>query len=233
MTHLAHKAEHGVDMTTGPIVAVRIECADLGDTTTLSETVAEADEQIERALIGSGAWQGEGLQEVVAEKGYHSTELLVGLEEVGLRCYISEPDRGRRKWREDFEGQQAVYANRRRIRSLRGRRMQRLRGERTERPFAHLYETGAMRRTHLPGHRNILKRLLIHNGAFNLGLLLRQWLGKGTPRGLQGRARAFLALISRLLRPLKPVPTLQRALRSYQPSLPHSSSPGSGGPYVH
>ena len=64
-----------------------------------------------------------------------------------------------------------------------------------ERSFAHAYETGGMRRTHLRGHRNILKRLLIHLGAFNLSLMMRQRTGKGTPRGWQGySAETFLAL---------------------------------------
>jgi hypothetical protein len=80
-----------------------------------------------------------------------------------------------------------VYRNRRRIRGPRGLRLLRLRGERLERPFAHLFETGGMRRVHLRGHTNILKRLLIHVSGFNLGLLMRQLIGVGTPRGLQGR----------------------------------------------
>jgi transposase len=203
-THLAHKAEHAVDMMTGAIVAVRIEGADQGDTTTLPATVSEADVQIKRALMKSRSWQGEGLQEVVADRGYHSTEVLVELERSGRRGYIAEPDRGRRKWKDDVEGQMAVYANRRRIRGARGRRLHRLRGERIERPFAHLYETGGMRRTHLRGHGNILKRVLIHSGAFNLGLLLRRLVGRGTPRGLQGRLRVLLALMRRLLNAFKP-----------------------------
>jgi hypothetical protein len=93
-----------------------------------------------------------------------------------------------------------VYRNRRRIRGRRGQRLLRLRGERLERPFGHLYETGGLRRVHLRGHANILKRLLIHSGAFNLGLLMRQLIGVGTPRGLQGRAIAFLDLLLRLIR---------------------------------
>jgi hypothetical protein len=43
-----------------------------------------------------------------------------------------------------------------------------LRSELTERSFAHLYETGGMRRVHLRGRENILKRLLVHGAAFNL-----------------------------------------------------------------
>ncbi len=68
-----------------------------------------------------------------------------------------------------------------------GRRLMRQRGERVERSFAHLYDTGGMRRTHLRGHTNILKRLLIHAAGFNLGLVMRHLIGSGTPRGLQGR----------------------------------------------
>ena len=88
-----------------------------------------------------------------------------------------------------------MYRNRRRIRGPRGLRLLRLRGERLERPFAHLYETGGMRRVHLRGHTNILKRLLIHTGGFNLGLLMRQLIGVGTPRGLQGRPSAVVAAL--------------------------------------
>ena len=75
----------------------------------------------------------------------------------------------------------------------------RQRGERIERSFAHLYDTGGMRRTHLRGHENILKRLLIHAGGFNLGLLVRSMLGVGTPRGLQGRRAAVIATILALI----------------------------------
>jgi len=203
-THLAHKAEHAVDMETGAIVAVTVQGADQGDTTTIGETLEAAAEQLEAVAekVEGRDVHPDGLSEVVADKGYHSDRTMVELEAQGLRSYVSEPDRGRRKWDDDLDAQLAVYANRRRIRGARGRRLQRMRGERIERSFAHLYETGRMRRTHLRGHTNILKRLLIHSSAFNLGLLLRTLLGIGTPRGLQGSVRAFLALLGRLARAL-------------------------------
>src|SRR6202022_450131 len=113
---------------------------------------------------------------------------MVGLESADIRSYIAEPDRGRRDWSEEPEAQAPVYRNRRRLRGRRGRRLMRQRGERIERSFAHLYDTGGMRRTHLRGHTNILKRILIHASGFNLGLIMRQLIGLGTPRGLQGRA---------------------------------------------
>ena len=103
--------------------------------------------------------------------------------------YVSEPDRGRRNWKGKAAAREAVYANRRRIRGTRGQRLLRQRGERLERPNAHLYETGRMRRVHLRGHPNILKRVLVHICGFNLGLLMRQLTGVGTPRSLQGRVR--------------------------------------------
>ena len=160
---------------------------------------------------------GEGIEEVVGDKGYHSNQSLVDLEAVGVRSYISEPDRGRRNWKKNPTARDAVYRNRRRIRGPRGLRLLRLRGERLERPFAHLYETGGMRRVHLRGHTNIRKRVLIHAGGFNLGLLMRQLIGVGTPRGLQGRHIAVLAGLLMLIR------TLWESVTRHRPAVRLSS----------
>ena len=126
----------------------------------------------------------EGPAELVLDRGYHSNDAMVSIQRSGVRTYCSEPKRGRRNWKGKAEEQAAVYANRRRIRGSRGLRLLRQRGERIERSFAHMYETGAMRRTHLRHHDNIIKRLLIHGCAFNLGLAMRKMTGYGTPRGL-------------------------------------------------
>jgi transposase len=130
--------------------------------------------------------QAEGPRETVTDKGYHSNDTLQALAEVEVRTYISEPDRGRRRWKDKPEAQQAVYGNRRRICGERGKELLRRRGELLERSFAHAYETGGMRRVYLRGRENVLKRVLIHVGALNLSLVMRQQFGKGTPRGLQG-----------------------------------------------
>jgi len=198
-THLAHKAEHAVDVDTGAIVAVTVQGADQGDTSTIGKTLEEAKEQLNSVMEkAEEPLHPDGLSEVVADKGYHSDRTMVELEDQGLRSYVSEPERGRRKWKDDMIAQQAVYANRRRIRGERGKRLHRMRGELIERPFAHLYETGGMRRTHLRGHTNILKRLLIHTAGFNLGLVMRRSIGVGTPRGLQGAVQALLGSLARL-----------------------------------
>ena len=166
-THLAHKAEHAVDLETGAVVGVTVQDVDDGDTTTMVETLIDAADRL-AAVEGTT-----GVAEVVGDKGYHSNATMVAFHELGLRSYVSEPDRGRRNWKGKAAARTAVYANRRRIRGARGQRLLRQRGELLERPNAHLYETGRMRRTHLRGHRNILKRLLVHVGGFNLGVLVR------------------------------------------------------------
>ncbi len=194
-THLAHKAEHAVDLETGAVVAVTVQDADEGDTATSIETLIEAADQVETVMP-----EGEGITEVVADKGYHSNQVMVDLEAVGVRSYISEPDRGRRNWEDNPEARDAVYRNRRRIRGARGQRLLRQRGEQLERPFAHLYETGRMRRVHLRGHTNILKRVLLQTAALNLGLLMRTLLGVGTPRSLQGRTAALCRCVWSLIR---------------------------------
>jgi transposase len=192
-THLAHKAEHAIDLETGAIVAVTLQGADAGDTTTIVETATAAADQIADAQVDVA--EPQALEEIIADKGYHSNQTLIDLDAVGVRSYIAEPDRGRRDWSKTPEAQAPVYGNRRRVRGPRGRRLMRQRGERIERSFAHVYDTGGMRRTHLRGHTNILKRLLIHAGGFNLGLVMRQLIGVGTPRGLQGRLAAVIAAL--------------------------------------
>jgi transposase len=190
-THLAHKAEHAVDLESGAIVAVTLQEADQGDTTTIETTLPEAIEQLGAvAAINDKVKTGE---ELVTDKGYHSKQTVLDVQTLGLRTYISEPDRGRQHWIGEQAERDAVYANRRRIRGERGKQLMRRRGELLERPNAHLYETGGMRRTHLRGQGNILKRLLVHVAACNLGLWMRTLTGIGTPRGLQGRFAAVLA----------------------------------------
>ena len=196
-THLAHKAEHAVDLETGAIVAVTVQGADQGDTTTIVDTVTTVVEQVEAAQPDVDDPQR--LEAIIADKGYHSNRIMIELDALGVRSYVAEPARGRRDWSKEPEARAPVYGNRRRIRGRHGRRLMRQRGERIERSFAHLYDTGGMRRTHLRGHTNILKRLLIHASGFNLGLIMRQMIGLGTPRGLQGRLATVIATLGVLL----------------------------------
>lgn len=187
-THLAHKAEHAVDFSSGALLAITLEPANEGDTKTVHKTLAEA-QAVAREIRPAG------VEELVADKGYHSGEVLKTLHAGGVRTYLPEPARGKRNWKGKADEQQRTYENRRRVRGARGRRLQKVRSELTERTFAHMYETGAMRRVHLRGRENILKRLLVHGAAFNLSLILRKLLGAGKPRAFQSlTGQLFTAL---------------------------------------
>lgn len=199
-THLAHKAEQAVDLETGAIVAVTLQPADAGDTSTIGKTLTEAQN-------GLHALGELGIAEVVTDKGYHSGEVLERLHEEHVRTYIAEPDRGRRKWQGKEVQQQCVYGNRRRLRGHRSRRLHRQRAELAERSFAHMYETGGMRRLHLRGRENILKRLLVQAAGFNLALVMRKRYGAGKPRQAQVAIRLFRTCIVAILKLCHSIPS--------------------------
>jgi transposase len=236
-THMAHKAEHAVDMETGAVIAVTLQAADQGDTTTVHETVAEAGEAVatliereaEKAPEEKPQVSVNGIKEIVADKGYHSGPSVMLLGDAEVRTYVSEPNRGRRHWEGKAEEQQAVYANRRRVQGRHGKHLLKRRGELIERSFAHCYETGGMRRTHLRGRENILKRQLIHVCAFNLSLIFRQILGAGTPRELNKRGREALVVFIWLQIALLQLAMAQRNHRRCSPRLnPHRRDDSSG-----
>jgi transposase len=201
-THLAHKAEHAVDLDTGAVIALTLHAADQGDTSTLDETLIEAGMAIAGLVQREVRLHPEqkpkvnvqGLEELVADKGYHSSAVLKRVKSYQVRSYIAQKQqRGKRNWQGKGEEQQAVYANRRRVRGEYGKSLLRRRGELVERSFAHCYETGGLRRCQLRGRENILKRELVHVAAFNLSLAMRQILaGPGTPRELRNRAKNLI-----------------------------------------
>lgn len=198
-THLAHKQEHAVDFDSGAVLAVTVQPATEGDTTTWRETFEETCQNLNEVIddpLTAEQVHDQPCEELVADKGYHSNQTMVDFRAIEVRSYVSEPARGRRRWRGKESERDAVYANRQRVHGRRGKQLLRRRGELLERSFAHVLETGRMRRTHLRGHQNILKRMLIHVGGFNLGLLMRKLVGIGKPRASQGTARAILAAIS-------------------------------------
>jgi transposase len=220
-THLAHKAEHAIDMGEeghGAIMAVHVCDAAVGDTGTLTDTIVQATANLAAVRDDdrvSGNLREDFFSETVVDKGYHSKQTLVDLNEMNIRSYASEPDRGRQKWDGEAEARDAVYANRRRIKGRRGKRLLKRRGEFIERSFAHCYETGAMRRLHLRGRENIAKRVMIHAAGFNMGLLMRVKYGLRKPRNLGRTAAALLyALIGWLCFVREAICNIARAIRS-------------------
>jgi hypothetical protein len=193
-THLAYKPEHAVDLDTGVIVAAPIHPADEGDTTTLPGTL----EAVARNLAEVGlAPTREEPCDVVGDKGYHSREGLKELDGGVWKTRIAEPKpaNGFLRWHGDEAARDAVYANRARLKSGVGRDALRRRGELVERSFAHVLERGGMRRAWLRGRENVHKRYLIHVAGFNLGILMRALVGRGTPREATGAKNALLFII--------------------------------------
>lgn len=193
-TRLAYKPEHAVDLDTGVIVAAPIHPADKGDTTTLDPTLKAAAQNL--ANIGL-APTSEECCDLVADKGYHSRDVLKRLDGDVWKTRISEPaaPNGYLCWQGDEAARKAVYANRSRLKSAVGRRAMRKRGEMVERSFAHVLDRGGMRRAWLRGRENLHKRYLIHVAGFNLGILMRALFGCGTPREAAGASQAFLFVV--------------------------------------
>ena len=211
-------------------MAVTLQGADKGDTTTLDETLCEVGMAVAE-LVGREAHlrpddkpkvNCRGIEELVTDKGYHSGAVVQRVKGYQVRSYIPEKQqKGQRNWAGKWAEQQAVYANRRRVRGEYGKSLLRRRGEFVERSFAHCYETGAMRRCHLRGHENILKRQLVHVGAFNLSLILRKLLGAGTPRELRNR---FGRLVVGIVLLLSHRNSHQRFLEAVSPNRSPSAS---------
>lgn len=234
-THLAHKAEHAVDLGGGghgAILAVSVCDAAAGDTATLTDTVVAATENLAAVADDervAGKISGDWMSEAVIDKGYHSKQALLDLEEMEIRSYASEPGRGRQSWEGQDEAKAAVYANRRRVKGERGKRLLRSRGEKLERTFAHCYETGGMRRLYLRGRDNVAKRVLIHAAGFNVGLMMRVKYGLIKPRGLTGLAAAacalVLAVVERLGLALGAARSIAATLSSRRPMILPIASP--------
>ena len=201
-TALAYKAENAVDMETGAIVAVTTHGGAAADTATVQETVIEAAIAVaeliaEKTPEGKYEVHPDGVQEVVADKGYHSNDVVLGLAEMEVRTYIAEPDRGTRNWNGKAAEKAAVYGNRRRIQGDRGKGLQRQRGERIERNFAHQFDTGGLDRLYVRGKENVHKKFLIQAAACNLALLMRSTYGSGKPRAAHDRAvEAILTILA-------------------------------------
>jgi transposase len=205
-TRLAYKAEHVVDMETGAVVQAEIHTADDHDTKTIRPNLDAARQKIDRArddddddprgAAPTGGDDAPPVIEVVADKGYHKVELILGLKDARYRTYIPERKQAVRRWGATGHFlREAFIGNRRRVGRAKGKALLRRRGELLERTFAHALDTGGMRRVRLRGRDNVRKRYLIHAAAMNLGLILRAALGAGTPRQAADARKGFFAWI--------------------------------------
>jgi transposase len=175
------------------------------DTQTLLASILTAQTHLEQS--GSSA----EIEEVVADKGYHTNEHLADAEEMDLRTCIPEPkSRYPRRWTDKPAEQQRAVANSRRgLSRAKGKGLQRERSEKAERSFAHVCETGGARRTWLCGLTRINKRDLMVAAARNPGILMLKLFGMGKPRTSQAAGSGFSFANSRC-------DAIQRTLRRDQ-----------------
>ena len=188
-TRLAYKPEHAVDLDTEAIVAAVIHPADQGDTTTIEGTLEAATRGLDAAGLAPCA-------ELIADKGYHSRAVLKALDGGPWQTRIAEPKpKEIQRWRGDLDARRAVYGNRARLRSGLGKEALALRAEKVERSFALTLDRGGLRRSHLRGRENLQKRYFVHVAGYNLGLVMRQLIGAGTPKELAARGAGLLWLL--------------------------------------
>jgi hypothetical protein len=193
-THLAYKPEHAMDLDTGAVVAAEMHMADRGDTATLPDTLESAARHLAAVEAAPSV---DAPAEMVADKGYHSREVLKALNDGPWKTRIAEPKRdGFPRWHGDAAARRAVVNNRTRLLSGVAHAAFKLRAEVVERGFALILDRGGMRRAWLRGRENLHKRYLIHVAGYNLGLIMRLLTGAGTPRGFRARVLASLAAVA-------------------------------------
>lgn len=196
-THMAYKAEHAVDLQSSVIVCGRVTPADQGDAKTLVDTV-----QTSRQILSDVAEDKQVLS-TVADKGYHSKANIKELNwDLGVATYIPEPERNTRyRWHGDERARAEFHGNRQRCGRDHGKALGRKRANLVERSFAHVCETGGLRRFHTRGLDNARKRYLVQVAAYNLCVLMRARYGHGTPRGAAENRLLdlFIALFARIL----------------------------------
>ena len=188
-TRLAYKAEHAVDLESDLIVSATVHPGNAADTATVIDTAIDAAVNLEAADCENE------VEAIVADKGYHSTKVVMQATEFGMQAYVPErASPAQRRWTgKDPAEKNAVYAARRRTKSEHGKLLSRTRSELVERSFAHVCDTGGARRTWLRGLTSVTKRHLMVAAARNLSTIMRVICGIGSPRTLQG-LRALLQL---------------------------------------
>ena len=199
-TRLAHKAEHVVDMQAGVIIHAEILDATTGDPSSIVDSIDKADTRLGAirddddddaplASSGDGPCATKQIKEACGDKGYHKATTIRELERRGVRTYIPErKQRGKRRFTDKggWCTARAVYKNRARVARAKGKALQRKRGELIERTFAHVLETGGLRRARLRGRDNITKRYLVHIAGLSPKLGVTQAAGLWHPARVRG-----------------------------------------------
>jgi transposase len=199
-TDMLYKPENIVDLDTGAILNAEVRKADEADTEGLVERTIAAVELVE-AIREESSMGGEPVpaatETLTADKGYYCVEDLEAIQEGGIQTIISDPLSNRRVDKLDGSGQAAVSNARLSAKSVEGKELLRRRGMHIERSFAHILDSGGMRRATLRGQVNLDKRYKIAAATYNLSQLMRHHFGIGTSK--QAAASVLRGLFELLL----------------------------------
>jgi hypothetical protein len=197
---MVYKPEHIVDLESGAIIAAEVRPGDAGDSEDFSVRILAAVERVETLHEEE---HGEGtsrVKSVTTDKGFHEAgELAIIQHATGARTVIGDANAARRRLDlMEPETKAAVQRAARAVKSQSGKRLLKMRGEKLERGFAHMLDSGGLRRTTLRGRAAINKRYLCGVIAFNLCVLMRKLTGWGTPKQTAAAARRLFAAGKRL-----------------------------------
>ena len=212
---MLYKPENVVDLDTGTILNAEVRKADEADTEGLAERVVRA-----QALVEAIREEGEkpcplSVATLTGDKGYYAVGELEEIQRGGIRTVISDPIRNRRLDKLE-PGQRAVVRRARRlVRSKSGKALLRRRGMHIERSFAHILDSGGVRRATLRGSQNLNKRYTIAAAAYNLSQLMRHLFGIGTPKQAAAAVKkGFMALLGVLQMVLQTPRRASQAIRA-------------------
>ena len=196
-TDMLYKPEHVVDLDTGAILSAEVRQADEGDTEALAGRVITAAALVEAIREETRAAEQKPVPAstatLTADKDYYSVAELEAIQQSGIKTVISDPLRNRRVDKLEPSQREVVRRARRAARSGYGKALLRRRGMHIERSFAHLLDSGGMRRATLRGQHNLDKRYKIAAATYNLSQLMRHLFGIGTSK--QAAASVLRALM--------------------------------------
>ena len=243
-TDMLYKPENIVDLDTGVILNAEVRKADEADTEGLAERAIGAVELVEAIREETSAGQEPvpaATETLTGDKGYYCVEELESIQQGGVATIISDPLSHRRVDKLDCGGQTAVGNALLSVKSTEGKELLRRRGMHIERGFAHILDSGGMRRATLRGQVNLDKRYKIAAATYNLSQLMRNLFGIGTSKQaaasvLRGLIELLLACLEELsaffaffvLAPVIQSPFLSQSASFLRPTPPNYRRPRSG-----
>jgi transposase len=180
---MLYKPENVVDLDKGTILDAEVRMADEADTRGLAGRVGAAQQLVE--AIREGAAQRPvpaSVATLTGDKGYYCVAELEAIQQSGIRTVIGDPIHNRRVDKLEPRQRAVVRRARSSVRSQSGKALLRRRGMHIERSFAHMLDSGGMRRATLRGAHNLNKRYKIAAATYNLSQLMRHLFGIGTPK---------------------------------------------------